>query len=260
MIRKLLLLLFFIIGCAAVVYVVLTNFDKWTQLDIIIAVSGVTIMLLVFLVSLNIFFGSSVLNDLEDANSRLSKENEEIKLGLTEAEAKIQTNERINDLAAGIQASATFEIAASEMLNKMAKDLELCQGVFYVQEKRDETSFYRPKGAYAYHKPIGDIDIPEIGVGLVGQCAKDRKMLVLDELPAGYIEVISGLGKSQPSFVVIIPLISEDEVVGVMELATLKTFTDNEIRYFEQMQNSLGFAVYLLSEKIRLSGANKLTA
>jgi hypothetical protein len=255
MLRKLLLLLFFLVG-AAVLAVTLLSKDY----NLIQALVGVGVMLVVFIIALFVFTGNSELNAFKTINKELLKDKEVMELKLSDLEGKVETNNRINDLVAGIQGSNTLEIAATELLKKMAKDLEICQGVFYVQEKRDDTSVYKAKGVYAYHKPISEVDSPEIGVGLVGQAAKDKKMLVLNELPVGYIEVISGLGKSQPSFVAIIPLINKDEVVGVMELATLKTFSENEIRYFEQMQNTLGFAVYLLSEKIKLYGGNKLTA
>jgi hypothetical protein len=255
MLRKLLLLLFFLGGAALLA---LSLFSA--EYNAVQALAGAGVMVIVFIVSLFVFTGNSALNEVLSANKELQKEKEMMTSKIIDLESKVETNDRINDLVAGIQGSNTLEIAATELLKKMAKDLEICQGVFYVQENRQDSSFYKAKGVYAYHKPIAEVDSPEIGVGLVGQAAKDKKMLVLNELPVGYIEVISGLGKSQPSFVAIIPLINKDEVVGVMELATLKTFSENEIRYFEQMQNTLGFAVYLLSEKIKLYGGNKLTA
>ena len=256
--RKLILLLFFGVGAALLLFTLYMHRADWSQLVQMQVAASLLVLAAVFITAVFVYTGESNWKEMEMSHKELLKDNTALTLQLADLEAAVQSNERSTALIALLQGSSSLESAATEVLKKMAKDLEICQGVFYVKEGTDDHCVFRAKGAYAYHKTVASIDAPEMGVGLVGQVAKDKKMLVLNELPAGYIEVISGLGKSQPSFVAIIPLTNKDEVVGVLELATLKTYSEQEIKYFEHVQESLGFALYLLSEKIKVNTASKL--
>src|SRR5437868_1883899 len=65
-----------------------------------------------------------------------------------------------------------------------------------------------------------------IGEGLVGQAAFERKTVALDDVPPGYIKIGSGLGNSSAAGIIVMPVLFENQVLGVIELASLTAFSD----------------------------------
>ncbi|MER5882298.1 HAMP domain-containing protein [Streptomyces sp. NPDC001941] len=81
------------------------------------------------------------------------------------------------------------------------------------------------------------------GHGLVRQAALEKKRILLEEAPPGYIKINSGLGEASPSSVVIIPILFEDKLLGVIELATFSRFSDVHLAFFDQFVNTIGVAI-----------------
>ncbi|WP_136604917.1 CHASE3 domain-containing protein [Paenibacillus dokdonensis] len=73
------------------------------------------------------------------------------------------------------------------------------------------------------------------GEGLLGQCAKDRKIITLDHIPDHYIRISSGLGSTAPSFVVVAPFIYEGTTLAVVEVAALDKLDTHQMEMFKQL-------------------------
>ncbi|TMR93924.1 HAMP domain-containing protein [Nonomuraea basaltis] len=101
------------------------------------------------------------------------------------------------------------------------------------------------------------------GSGLIRQAALERKRILLEDVPAGYIKVHSGLGEAAPASVVVLPIVFEDKVLGVIELASFSRFSDVHLAFFDQFVVTIGVAIntiianarteVLLSESQRLA-------
>ncbi|MFD9825560.1 ATP-binding protein, partial [Streptomyces violascens] len=101
------------------------------------------------------------------------------------------------------------------------------------------------------------------GHGLVRQAALEKKRILLEEAPPEYIKINSGLGEASPASVVIIPILFEDKLLGVIELASFSRFSDVHLAFFDQFVNTIGVAINtiiansrtesLLSESQRLA-------
>ncbi|WP_399034299.1 HAMP domain-containing protein [Streptomyces sp. ASQP_92] len=101
------------------------------------------------------------------------------------------------------------------------------------------------------------------GHGLVRQAALEKKRILLEEAPPDYIKINSGLGEASPASVVIIPILFEDKLLGVIELASFSRFSDVHLAFFDQFVNTIGVAINtiiansrtesLLSESQRLA-------
>ncbi len=79
--------------------------------------------------------------------------------------------------------------------------------------------------------------------GLVRQAAREKKRILVEEAPPGYIKINSGLGEASPASVVIIPIIFEDRLLGVIELASFSRFSDVHLAFFDQFVNTIGAAI-----------------
>ncbi|MEN8120503.1 MAG: PAS domain S-box protein [Bacteroidota bacterium] len=102
--------------------------------------------------------------------------------------------------------------------------------------------------AFAYdRKKFFDKEI-NLGDGLIGTVALERNTIYLKEIPEDYIEIESGLGDANPNSLLIVPLKFEEEILGVVEIASFKDFKDFEITFVEELAQSI--ASSLLTAKI----------
>ncbi len=110
---------------------------------------------------------------------------------------------------------------SEKILINISKVYDIMQGVFFVKDPADKV--FRKAGAYAYYNEDELREFTE-EVGLSGQVAVNKKLLNISNIPEKYITVLSGLGKSSPANLLIIPVVYNDESIGIIELASFKKF------------------------------------
>jgi hypothetical protein len=102
------------------------------------------------------------------------------------------------------------------------------------------------------------------GEGLAGQAAIDRKPILITNAPAGYLQVGSGLGEAPPASIAVLPILFEDQVLGVLELASLTRFSDVHLAFFDQFVGTIGVAINTIMAHSRtealLSESQRLTS
>jgi signal transduction histidine kinase/HAMP domain-containing protein/CheY-like chemotaxis protein len=140
---------------------------------------------------------------------------------------------------------------------------ELCpvvaaqQAEFYVFDAAEETpqltllAGYASEGREAAGKRVG------LGQGLVGQCAVEKRPILLDHLPSDYIKIASGLGNAPPRSVLVLPLIFEGQVRGVLELASLGGFNSSHQAFLDQLSESIGIVLNTIAANMRTEGLLK---
>ncbi len=127
------------------------------------------------------------------------------------------------------------KLKLNNVLNKICNHIEAVQGALYVASSDEKSRYIELIAAYAYHRPESEIVRYEFGEGLAGQVAKEGKLVNINEVPSGYIKVISGLGNTSPNNLLIIPLKKGDVVIGVAEIASFKEFRKADISYLEKV-------------------------
>ena len=111
-----------------------------------------------------------------------------------------------------IPENASLEDVGKGLLKNLARDLEIMSGVFYVRTEKEfeiGSSYALASEAEPYHFKEGE--------GLTGQVARNQQLMVLTQIPEEHLEVYSGLGKSKPSYLAIVPLIHKNRTVAVLE-------------------------------------------
>ena len=128
------------------------------------------------------------------------------------------------------------------IISELVKYLNAKVGALYVvsEDENDSNHKYLDiAGAYAYDREkFLEIRI-EKGDGLVGQCWIEQERILLTEIPSEYLTITSGLGDAQPNCILLVPLIYNEEVYGVIEMATFETFTDYQIEFIEELGASI---------------------
>ena len=118
------------------------------------------------------------------------------------------------------------------IISFLVKYLEANQaGLFIVEEKNDTTKHIQLKSCYAYERKKYLAREIEIGEGLIGQCYLEKDIIYLTDVPQNYVTITSGIGASTPRAVLIVPLILNDEVFGIIELASFKPFEKYQIDF-----------------------------
>ncbi len=97
----------------------------------------------------------------------------------------------------------------------------------------------------------------ELGEGLLGQCAVEKRRMLVSDLPAGTVPVSSGLFEAVPRNVIVLPVLFEDQVKAVIELASLSTFTASHLAFLEQLTASIGIVLNSIEATMQTEGLLK---
>ena len=108
--------------------------------------------------------------------------------------------------------------------------------------------------AYADHPTEGYPEELRLGQGLIGQCARDARRLILTNLPRSVVPIRSGLFRSKPKNAVVLPVLFEGQVKAVIELAALTPFTDLQLSFLEQLTTSIGIVLNSIEATMQTEG------
>jgi putative methionine-R-sulfoxide reductase with GAF domain len=126
------------------------------------------------------------------------------------------------------------------LLSTICKQLEASQGAFYLAEAKSNKNIVRLKSSYAMSIGENEDITFEFGEGLIGQVAEEQKSRYLDDIPGGFVQIISGLGQASPKYLLILPVVADDQMKGVVEIAGFVPFKDKDISTLEEFLTTLG--------------------
>src|SRR5207302_7268727 len=127
------------------------------------------------------------------------------------------------------------------LLSELAPLVNAQQGVIYQLD--EETATLKLLSSYA--DGVGQPHPPQLrfSEGLVGQCAADKKPLLIDRMPDSVIPIGSGIFAARPNNVIVLPVLFEAQVKAVIELATIGGFNPLQVSLLEQLTSSIGIVL-----------------
>lgn len=146
------------------------------------------------------------------------------------------------NLMTEVQSENDLVSACGVIVSRVAQALDASHGALYLQQPSDVRR-YALSASYAFHRRK---DLPNsfgLGDGLVGQCALEGSRIEVSGAPADYVEIVSGLGKTQPMSLILVPIKFESSVLGVLELASLRAFSDADIELLDSVTLGVGVAI-----------------
>ncbi|MEU9101952.1 HAMP domain-containing protein [Streptomyces sp. NPDC048361] len=162
-----------------------------------------------------------------------------------------------------MQGRRDLAVVAELIMDELTPLVSAQYGAFYLAEETSEGVYLNLVGSYA--RPDTALGFRfRLGESFVGQAARSKRTIAVDDLPAGYVTVSSGLGSTEPVCLMVLPIVVEEQVLGVIELATVHAFTPIHRDFLEQLMEAIGVNVNTITANARtdelLGESQRLTA
>jgi hypothetical protein len=145
------------------------------------------------------------------------------------------------------------------LLSELAPLVEAQHGVIYQVEQEADALAPSLKllSAYADGPVSGHPERLALGEGLIGQCARDARRMLIQDIPDDVVPIGSGLFKAKPRNAIVLPVLFEGQVKAVIELASLGAFTDLQMSFLEQLTTSIGIVLNSIEATMQTEGLLK---
>ncbi|MFS2003083.1 HAMP domain-containing protein [Duganella sp. CT11-25] len=150
-----------------------------------------------------------------------------------------------------LQGQRDLQAVTKLILSELAPLVSAHHGVFYMMDSQESDARLRMIASYGYRssRKLPTSFLP--GEGLVGQCALEKNRIWLTDVPRDYIVVSSGLGAAPPTNIVVLPILFEQQVKAVIEIASLDRFTETHLSFLDQLMESIGVVLNTIEANSR---------
>ncbi|MGN6639000.1 MAG: response regulator, partial [Mucilaginibacter sp.] len=144
-----------------------------------------------------------------------------------------------------LQGQRDRNAVANKILSELAELVNARYGAFYILEQRDasDEGILKLFAGYAQKNRNHISQELSLSEGLVGQCATEKERIRLTNVPSEYLQISSGIGSATPLDLVILPVLFENNVKAVVELASFEKFSDTHIDFLDQLTESIGIVL-----------------
>jgi HAMP domain-containing protein/CheY-like chemotaxis protein/signal transduction histidine kinase len=152
-----------------------------------------------------------------------------------------------------LQGQRDQKTVAKLLMSEVTPLVAAHHGAFYVAEDTgdDEETELRLIATYGYKERKTIANRFKIGEAIVGQAALEKKAIVITQAPEDYIKIASGLGESAPTSIIVLPVLFEENVMAVMELASFTPFTEIQQTFLDQLSESIGVVLNTILANMR---------
>ncbi|MBS2020394.1 MAG: response regulator, partial [Deltaproteobacteria bacterium] len=149
-----------------------------------------------------------------------------------------------------MQGQKSLESVSRMIMSELTPLVQASHGAFFFMDE-GEGKTLRLVATYAYKERKHVANRFRLGEGVVGQAALERKSILLSRVPSDYIHVTSGLGEAPPLNLIVLPVLFEDDVRAVIELASFEPFSAIHRIFLEQLTESIGVVLNMIGANMR---------
>jgi signal transduction histidine kinase/DNA-binding response OmpR family regulator/HAMP domain-containing protein len=152
-----------------------------------------------------------------------------------------------------LQGQRDSQTVAQLVMSELTPLVNGLQSVFYITDNSgaDGGEELKLLSSYAYTERKNVSNRWRPGEGLVGQCALEKKPILVANVPDDYIKITSGLGETKPVNIIVLPVVFEGQVLAVVEIASLESFSQTHMAFLEQLMESLGVVLNTIQAGMR---------
>ncbi|MBO9499587.1 MAG: response regulator, partial [Novosphingobium sp.] len=156
-----------------------------------------------------------------------------------------------------LQGERDLSTVSNLIMSELAPLVNAQYGVFYVTNREGEETMLELAASYGAGSRDSLKPRFELREGLIGQAAADKRAILLENAPADFIRIGSGLGEARPANITILPALFEDEVKAVIELASFSDFNETHQSFLDQLMESVGIVLNTIAATMRTEGLLK---
>ena len=150
------------------------------------------------------------------------------------------------------QNNSNLEGLSYDIISNLVKYLNVNQGGFFILRDEEEgRKYFEMTGCYAYERKKFSNKQIEWGEGLIGACALEKEAIYMTDVPDDYVMITSGLGDSNPRCILIVPLLMNEEIQGIIELASFRVLESFEKEFVEKFAESIASTLYSVKSNVQ---------
>lgn len=132
---------------------------------------------------------------------------------------------------------------AENFITKLTPLMGANMGAFYLKDETEGKPHFKKVASYAGEKGLPGRDGFDVGEGLAGQCAAEKRTMHLEDIPSDFKVISTGLGEAAPKNIIMAPVMMKDEVIAVVELGSLSVFSLGSKKLLENVLETLGIGI-----------------
>ncbi len=156
-----------------------------------------------------------------------------------------------------LQGERDLATVSNLILSEIAPLVSAQRGVFYMIENDGGEPVLDLVASYAFTERKNLSNRFRLRQGLVGQCAYEKKRILLTNVPGDYVTIGSALGEAAPLNIIVLPVLFEQEVKAVIELASFSRFSETHQSFLDQLTESIGIVLNTIAANMRTEGLLK---
>lgn len=153
-----------------------------------------------------------------------------------------------------LRSTTDMKVLGDNIISGLVRYLKANQGSLFIHEENGAAEQLKLISCFAYDRKKFMQKVVLPGEGLAGQAFLEKQTIVLREIPDQYIRITSGLGEAPPRSLVIVPLMVNDTVEGILEIASFYDFEPHQIQFIEKLGENIAatLSAARISEQTRV--------
>ncbi|MDX6423984.1 MAG: hypothetical protein QOI67_1455, partial [Gaiellaceae bacterium] len=150
-----------------------------------------------------------------------------------------------------MQGQRDLKAVSKLIMSELTPLVSAHHGAFFVAEGELHDAKLRLVSSYGYKQRKKVANEFKVGEALVGQSALEKQSILITDPPDDYIRIASALGEAVPRNIIVMPVLFEDDVMAVIELAAFHTFTAAQLTFMEQLAETIGVVLNTIQANMR---------
>ncbi len=195
---------------------------------------------------------SELMDRLKSLQSRLKENRELEKSARLEDQRRNWTSQGLAEFGDLLRThSSDRDKLGYAIISQLVRYLEINQGGFFVVERESNSRTLNMIACHAYDRDKFPDKTLQWGEGLIGAVAIEQKSYYTNKIPDTYLSITSGLGRANPRYLLIVPLVLNSEVFGVFELASFNPIENFQKQFIERVAENTAMTLSIMDSNYR---------